>query len=228
RISSTAVQPKHWLQLRKKIILSLEEENVDGIVVTHGTNTLEETAYFLHLTLPTTKPVIITGAQRPYTAFSTDGPNNLIQSSRAAASKAAHHKGVLVLLNDEINSAREATKTNTYRLETFQSGQLGFLGYVDVDGETVFYQTPHKKHTAQSIFSAIEIDDVPSVEIIDSYAGATGDYIEYIAKPKKVQGIGDAGTGGGLVCPLERRSLEAGASAGITIVRSSRVGNGRV
>src|SRR5699024_4153667 len=113
RISSTAVQPKHWLQLRKKIILSLEEENVDGIVVTHGTNTLEETAYFLHLTLPTTKPVIITGAQRPYTAFSTDGPNNLIQSIRAAASKAAHLKGVLVLLNDEINISREATKTNT-------------------------------------------------------------------------------------------------------------------
>ena len=228
RISSTAIQPKHWLQLRKKIIHALEKENMDGIVVTHGTNTLEETAYFLHLTLPTTKPVIITGAQRPYTAFSTDGPNNLIQSIRAAASEAAYHKGVLVLLNDEINSAREATKTNTYRLETFQSGQLGFLGYVDVDGETVFYQTPHKKHTAQSIFSAIKIDHLPSVEIIYSYAGATGDYIEYIAKSKKVQGIVAAGTGAGLVSPSEQRTLEAAAAAGITIVRSSRVENGRV
>src|SRR5699024_6498366 len=111
---------------------------------------------------------------------------------------------------------------------TFQSGQLGFLGYVDVDGETVFYQTPHKKHTAQPIFSGFEIDHLPIVEIIYSYAGATGDYIEYIAKPKKVQGIVAAVPGAGLASPLEQRSLEAAASAGITLVRSSRVGNRRV
>src|SRR5699024_12631787 len=112
RINSTAIQPKHWIQLRKQIILSLEEENVDGIVVTHGTYTLEETAYFLHLTLPTTKPIIITGSPRPYTAFSTDGLNNLIHSIRAAASATAHDKGVLVLLNDGIESARAAAIRN--------------------------------------------------------------------------------------------------------------------
>lgn len=228
RLSSTAIQPYHWLALRKKIIHALEVEKMDGVVVTHGTNTLEETAYFLHLTLPVTKPIIITGAQRPYTAFSTDGPNNLIQSIRAAASEAAQHKGVLVLLNDELNSAREATKTSTYRLEAFQSGQLGFLGYVDVDGKTVFYRTPHKTHTAASIFSTIDNERLPAVEIVYSYAGATSDYIEYLTKAKKTNGIVVAGTGAGLVSPQEQRALEAASASGVTIVRSSRVGNGRV
>lgn len=228
RLSSTAIRPNHWLALREKIIHALEIENMDGIVVTHGTNTLEETAYFLHLTLPTNKPIIMTGAQRPYTAFSTDGPNNLIQSIRAAVSEAAQAKGVIVLLNDELNSARDVTKTNTYRLEAFQSGQLGFLGYVDVDGETVFYRTPYKKHTAASIFSTIHDERLPTVEIVYSYAGATPDYIDWITAAQKTKGIVVAGTGAGLVSPQEQRALEAAAASGLAIVRSSRVGNGRV
>ena len=227
-ISSTEINASHWVQLRNKVIETFENEAYDGIVISHGTNTLEESAYFLHLTVPNDKPIIFVGAQRPFTALSTDAHYNLLQAIRVAASHEAIGKGVLVVLNDEISSAREVTKTNTYRLEAFQSGQFGYLGFVDPDKKIHFYREPTRKHTIHSEFSEMEIKQLPDVEIIYSYAGATGHLIDYIIESGAYKGIVTAGTGAGLVSPSEKAALEKARQHGIHIVRSSRVGNGRV
>lgn len=228
RVSSTEINADHWIQLRNIIIHYLEEENYDGIVVTQGTNTLEETSYFLHLTIPTEKPIVVVGAQRPFTALSTDAHLNIVNAIRVAASDKSYDKGVLVVLNDEISSAREVTKTNTYRLESFQSGQFGYLGYVDTDRDVHFYREPTRKHTKNSEFANLEITKLPEVEIVYSYAGATGHLIEHITESGKFSGIVTAGTGAGLISPSELEALQKATDAGLVVVRSSRVGNGRV
>lgn len=228
QVSSTEVNAQHWITLREKVLVSLEKENMDGIVITHGTNTLEETAYFLHLTIPSDKPIVFVGAQRPFTALSSDAHYNLVQAIRVAASDAAKNKGVLVVLNDEISSAREVTKTNTYRLEAFQSGQFGYLGFIDPDKQVQFYRKPIQKHTIHSEFSTLPFTELPNVEIVYSYAGATGHIIDHIANTSIYAGIVTAGTGAGLVSPSERTALKKALSKGLFIVRSSRVGNGRV
>jgi L-asparaginase len=227
-VTSTAIETEHWIQIREKVIHTLEVEGYDGVVITHGTNTIEETAYFLHLTVPSTKPVIITGSQKPFTAISSDAHINLLQAVRVAASEEAVGKGVLVVLNESISSAREVTKTNTYRLETFQSGQFGFLGFVDADHNVVFYRESTKRHTATSVFSGIAISGLPEVEIVYSYAGARGNVIRGIAADASTKGIVTAGTGAGLVSPKEHEALQEAAEKGLYIVRSNRGGNGRV
>ena len=133
-----------------------DDPDVKGVVVTHGTNTLEETAYFLNLTVKHDRPVIMVGAMRPATAISADGPLNLLNAIRTAVSPEARGKGVLVVMNDEINGARDVSKTNTYRVETFRAGELGLLGYVD--GDTVrFYRSSTKRHTEHSEFDIIRL-----------------------------------------------------------------------
>lgn len=227
-VSSTKITTTHWIDLRKKIMHYLDKENFDGIVITHGTNTIEETAYFLHLTIPTNKPIVCVGSQRPFTALSSDAQMNLINAIRVAASHEAYDKGVLIVLNDEINCAREATKTNTYRLESFQSNQLGFLGYVDTDKTVQFYRTPTRKHTYNSEFSTIDFNVLQEVEITYSYAGATGNLIRHIMESDIYKGIVVAGTGAGLASPDELSALKKATEKGIQVVRSNRVGNGRV
>ena len=228
RTSSTAIISSHWVKLRERVIQCLEAEEYDGIVITHGTNTLEETAYFLHLTIPSTKPIVFVGAQRPLTAISSDAHYNLLQAIRVAASDEAIAKGVLVVLNDEISSAREVTKTNTYRLEAFQSGQFGYLGFIDPDKKVHFYREPTRKHTIESEFAILDIKELTNVEIVYSYAGATGHLIEHLANHSVYEGIITAGTGAGLVSPDELNALRMAREKGIFVVRSSRVGNGRV
>lgn len=227
-ITSTGIEASHWIALRQKVIHTLTIENYDGVILTHGTNTIEETGYFLHLTVPSEKPIVITGSQKPFTAMGTDAYLNLLHAVRVAASDEAIGKGVLVVLNEEISSARSVTKTNTYRAETFQSGQLGYLGFVDADGQVIFYQQPTRKHTSESEFADIDFDMLPEVEITYSYAGANGNLIQAIAESGKYAGIVTAGTGAGLVSPKEYEALKHAASKGLYIVRSSRVGNGRV
>ncbi len=227
-VSSTSLQSSHWIQLREKVTDYLLSDDCDGVVITHGTNTLEETAYFLNLTVPTEKPIVFVGSQRPFTALSTDAHINLLQAVRLAASNEAYGKGVLVILNDEISSARDVTKTNTYRLETFQSGQLGFLGFIDPDKKVHFYRQPTKRHTIKSEFANETLTQLPNVEIIYSYAGATGHLIEHIIETGDYKGIVVAGTGAGLASPSELQSLQKATEHGLTVVRSSRVGNGRV
>lgn len=227
-ISSTKITTQHWVELRNFIVSKLKEEKIDGFVISHGTSTLEETAYFLHLTIPTEKPIVLVGAQRPFTALSSDAHINLIQAVRVACSDESFGKGVLVVLNDEINCAREVTKGSTYRLHTFHSNSHGNLGIIDTDHSVQFYRKPIRKHTIRSEFSHLAIEKLPGVEIIYSYAGASGFLIDAIVKSGKFQGIVVAGTGAGLVSPSELESLQRAIEKGLYVVRSSRVGNGRV
>src|SRR5512132_4659895 len=140
----------------------LADPDIAGIVFTHGTNTIEETAYFMNLTVRSEKPVVIVGAQRPFSTLSSDGPLNLLNAIRVAADPVSRGKGTLVVLNDEINAARDVTKSNTYRVQTFQSRELGILGYADPD-RVVFYRAPVRKHTTQSQFDLASIKAFPKV-----------------------------------------------------------------
>ena len=144
------VSPDRWIALARRVNAILRDEETAGVAITHGTSTLEETAYFLNLTVKSPKPVVVTGAMRPMTAISNDAEVNLFDSVRVAASADAANRGVLVVLNNQIQAAREVTKSSTSRLDTFKSADLGFLGYADSDGEVVFYRGTTRRHTLHS------------------------------------------------------------------------------
>ncbi len=215
-----------WLQLAKRINALLSQDDVDGIVITHGTDTLEETAYFLNLTVKSDKPVVLVGAMRPATAISADGPMNLLNAVRVASSKAAVGKGVLVAMNDEINGARDVTKTNTTTVSTFKAPELGFLGYIN-DGVPEFYRESTRKHTRQTEFNVNHMDALPYVKIIYGHADDDGLFVEAAIKAG-VKGIVYAGTGNGSIHKNAEAALAKAAAQGIVVVRSSRVGNGTV
>jgi len=174
-VGSTAIGGPEWLSLANRINRTFREEpEVAGLVVTHGTATLEETAYFLHLTVKTDKPVVITGAMRPPTSLGTDADLNLLEAVRIAACPEAAGMGVLTVLNSEIHCGRDVTKANTFRVETFRPNELGFLGYADSDGKVVFYRAPIRKHTTATPFNVSESSVLPRVDIVYSYGGADG------------------------------------------------------
>ncbi len=227
-VASNSFSSRDWLRLAKHINqLFSQEAGPDGIVITHGTMTLEETAYFLNLTVKSDRPVVLTGAVRPPTALSTDADLNILDAILVAASHASKDKGVLAILNGEIQAAREVTKTNTYRLETFRSPDFGFLGYADADHQVVFYRSPTRKHTRQTEFHVEETDDLPSVAIVYSYAGADGNLIRYLIDAG-VEGIVTAGVGSGNPTPSQLEALIEAHEQGVAIVASSRLGSGRV
>lgn len=147
----------------------LSSDDVDGIVVTHGTDTIEETAYFLNLVVKSDKPVVIVGAMRPPTAMSADGPISLYNAVILAGSKEAKGKGVLVCMNDTINGTRDVTKTNTALPDTFRAPELGYLGYMQ-DNKPHFYKQSTRKHTTQSEFDITGLTDLPRVDIVYGYA----------------------------------------------------------
>lgn len=204
----------------------LEDPAVDGVVLVHGTNTLEETAYFLHLTLETDKPVIVTGAQRPFTALSSDGPVNLIDAFRVASCEAARGLGVLVVVNNQIHSARDVTKTSTYRLQTFQSRTHGPLGDVDADAVT-FYRSPTRRHGAAGAFPWREVEPLPRVDILYVYAGACADLVA-ASLERGAEGIVIAGTGAGATGELRAELARVAGARAAVVVRASRVGEGRI
>ena len=202
----------------------MRRPDVDGLVMVQGTNSIEETAFFLNLTVRSDKPVIVTGAQRPFTALSSDGAMNLVNAIRVAATPAASGKGVLVVTNDEINAARDVTKTSTYRLQTFRSRDLGVLGYADPDG-VVFYRAPTRRHTAASGFDIAAMGELPRVDILYVQVGARGD-LARAAVGLGAKGLVIAGSGAGALA--DRKDLAALVQDGIAVVRSARVGEGRV
>ncbi len=172
-VTSTDITVAHWLTLANRINEIFEsDQRVSGVVITHGTNTLEETAYFLNLTVKHDKPVVLVGSMRPASAISADGPLNLLNGIRTAVSAEAVGKGALVVLNDEVNGARDVTKTNTYRVETFRAPELGLLGYVDAD-KVALYRASLKRHTARSEFDVAGRTSLPPVEIVYSYVQAS-------------------------------------------------------
>src|SRR4051812_13131261 len=202
-----------------------QRSDVDGLVFAQGTNSIEETAYFLNLTVRTGKPVVVTGAQRPFTALGSDGPLNLIDAIRVASSPEAAGAGVLVVANGEINAARDVTKTNTYRLQTFRSRDLGVLGYADGDA-VVFYRRPTRRHTQESEFDLAKTEVLPRVDILYVFTGARSD-LARAAVDLGAQGLVIAGSGAGSTGDM-RKDLAVLAKDGVAIVRSARVGDGRV
>ena len=172
------ITPDDWLAINRKIHEVVESTpDLTGIVLTHGTASLEETAYFLNLTLKVDLPVVLVGSQRPFSAISSDAQLNLINAVRVAASPEARNKGVLVVMNDEIQAAREVSKTDTYRLQSFQSPGLGALGYADAD-RVSFYRSPTRRFMAATPFDVRPSESLPRVDVVTSYVGADATLIE--------------------------------------------------
>lgn len=230
-VNSSDITIENWLTLAKRIqAIIAETPAVSGFVITSGTNTLEETAYFLNLTIKSDKPVVVVGSMRPSTAISADGPLNLLNAVRTAISPDARGKGALIVMNDEINAARDTTKTNTLRVETFKSPELGLLGYIDED-KVAFYRATTKRHTANTEFNVASLTQLPKVAILYSYIEPDAALIK-AAISSGAKGIVFAGTGNGALSVFEETALKEVSSMPAAtrpaLVRSSRVGNGRV
>jgi L-asparaginase type II len=219
-----SIGPQEWLAWACRCNeLFHGEDPPDGIVITHGTYVMEETAYFLNLTVKSDRPVVLTGAQRPSTTMSSDADLNLFNAVLTAGASDSENKGVLVVLNHQINAAREVTKSNTYRMETFQSRDLGFLGYVDSDGQVIYYRSVVRRHTSNSEFDVTNLNEFPLVDIVMNYAGADGRVVDALVE-KGTSGLIIAGMGGRTLQP----SLVKAVKNGIIVVRASNLGSGRV
>lgn len=221
-IDSSEMSPYRWGHLALLVNEVAERDDIGGIVITHGTDTMEETAYFLQLTVNTNKPVVMTGSMRPATALSADGPVNLLQAVQVARSKNAWNQGVLVVMNGYIDSAREVAKLHTTDVATFGNIQLGHMGCVQ-NGQAYFYYTPCRKHTTDSEFVLREEVEFPAVGIVNLYGGMDTEILNMVAN--RSQGIVIGGFGHGTLPQGVRDTLKK-----ITIpkVRSSRIGNGIV
>jgi L-asparaginase len=226
RLTSQAMTTQDLVDLVTVVHDVFDRDEADGVVITHGTNTLAETAYFMHLTLTRDRPVGVVGAMRPSSADSADGDANLIAGVRVAADPASGGMGVLVVLNDTILSARDVTKTATYRVETFQGRDLGPLGYADADGRVLFYHRPARPHTTATEFSVDGFEELPRVDVAVSYLGADGAMID-AAVAAGARAIVSAGTGAGRPTPAEEAAMGRAREAGVLICQSTRVGSGR-
>lgn len=227
-VGSGEVAPVHWLDLARRINAILRNApETAGIAITHGTATLEDTAYFLNLAVKTSKPVVVTGAMRPMTAMSNDAEVNLLDCVRVAASETAANRGVLVVLNNQIQAAREVTKTSTSRLDTFKSADLGFLGYADSDGQVVFYRDPTRLHTHRTEFDVEQVKALPRVDIALAYSGVDGTAVAALANAG-CEGLVAAGLGSGGASRVFLDALSEVAKKGVPVVVASQVGTGRV
>jgi L-asparaginase len=213
-----------WTTLAQRVNELIASDDIDGVVITHGTDTLEETAYLLHLTVKGSKPVVLTAAMRPASALSADGPLNLLNAVTVAASEAAHGQGVLVAFNNRIHCARDVVKISTYALDAFQSPEIGALGWVQ-DGRVEFQRKVLRPHTLGTEF--VISAKWPNVEIVASYAGASRIGVDaWVAAG--VRGFVVAGTGNGSIHATVQQALADAVKQGVAVVRSSRVGSGHV
>ena len=227
QVGSTEIGPAEWIELRALIHrIAGDDPAVAGFVIPHGTATLEETAFFLNLTLAVRQPVVLVGAQRPASALGTDAGMNLVNALRVAGSAEARGKGVLAVLNDEIHAARDVVKTSTYRLQTFRSLDYGALGHVDGDG-VHFYRAPSRPHMPETPFARLDPAALPRVDIVYSYAGADGALVD-AAVAAGARGIVSAGFAPGSPTPAQRAAFERAARSGVVVVQCSRAASGRV
>jgi len=226
QIASQDMNDDVWLRLAKRVNELFATRDVDGIVVTHGTDTMEETAYFLHLTVHSAKPVVLTGALRPSTSLGSDGALNLYNAVSVAADPAAAGRGVLVLMNDDIHSARDITKTNVVDVQTFTSPDRGLIGESNY-GENRFFREPAKKHTSKSGFSVGKLGELPRVDVVYAHAGMSADIIDACVAAG-ARGIVVAGTGNGNMTKASIEALANAAKKGVVVVRSTRCTSGFV
>ena len=227
-LPSSAISIADWLELASTIdTLVRRHAPVDGVVVTHGTSTMEETAYFLHLTLKSECALVMTGCHRPLSAVGSDAIPNLMSAVRVAASPDARGRGMLVVLSDEIHSAREVTKSSSSHAVAFRTPELGMLGAVDAAGDTWFYRQPVREHTVRTPFSAGSRADLPRVDIAYSYIGSDGGAIPAFVTAG-ARGIVSAGFPPDLPTRAERAQLEKARERGIVIVQCSRAGSGKI
>jgi L-asparaginase len=224
-IPSPAIYFPEWKELGV-LCERLVRENADlaGIVIGHGTATLEETAYFLNLTLKVPVPVVIVGSQRPLSGLSTDAAMNLVAAIRTAASPDSRGRGVLVVLNDEIQAAREVTKTSTFRLQTFRTPDFGVLG--SVDGEHVrYYRRSERRNAPETEFNIGALDALPRVDIAYAYAGSEGAAIRAFTAAG-AKGIVVAAFAPGMVTPGDAEAVKEAVKAGVVVALSTRAGSG--
>jgi len=222
-VGSTNMTPALWLEVSRRAGAALGRPEVAGVLVTHGTDTMEETAYFLDLTVASEKPVIMVGAMRAASEWDADGPRNLLDAARVAVSPEARRKGTLVVLNGEIHAAREVTKTHSLAVETFDTPEFGALGIVDPDGVR-FYRAPLRRQTF-----ALSPDLVlPTVDIVPNYAGSDGRLIRGLLAQGSLDGLViDASGAGNIAAPLFEAVREA-RELGVAVVITSRAHAGRV
>jgi len=225
-IGSQDMNDAVWIKLARRVNELQAKPEVTGIVITHGTDTMEETAYFLNLVVKGDKPVVLVGSMRPATAISADGPMNLYNATAVAIAPAARGRGVLVVLNDQIHHAREAVKTHTTSLQTFASPNRGPAGNV-LFGKATFYSPTVCKHTSKSAFAGNVPDALPPVAIVYAHANVGKEQVD-AAVAGGAKGIVLSGVGDGNATAAMIDALAAAAKKGVVVVRSSRVGSGSV
>jgi L-asparaginase len=225
--SSSELTLQQWLDLARRInTLFAEDADLAGIVVTSGTDTLEETAYFLNLTVKTEKPVVVVGSMRNPSEIGYEGAANLLEGFRVAADPQSRGKGVLVVLNDEINAARDVTKTDALRLQTFQARSYGVLGVVD-DDRVVYYRDVVKRHTNNSEFDVATVETLPRVDVVLTYQGASGDIIKAIVD-QGARGVVIATAGAGATSGTQNDGIRYAIEKGVFVVTGTRTGSGRI
>ena len=224
-IDSCDITFKDWIHISNYINQVAEEDKFDGFVITHGTDTMEETSYFLNLTVKTEKPVVLTGSMRPSTAMSPDGPFNIYQAVALARSDEAIGKGVLVAFSDGIYGARDVQKINSYKVMAFGHKELGCLGYIR-DDKVYFYNESLRTHTVKSEFNIRNLNELPKVAVVPFYADADLSLLEHAVSISEGVVIAGAGCGG---CNIVwNKKIKELIASGYPIVRSSRVSNGLV
>lgn len=216
------------VKLAKEVQKTLDDPKCDGVVITHGTDTMEETAYFLNLTVHSDKPIVMVGSMRPSTALSADGPLNLYNAVALAGSKEAYNKGVLISMNGKIGNARDIFKTSTTDVDAFNNPELGVLGYMQ-DGKPHFYNLPIKKHTKESEFDIRNIteDNLPRVDIVYAHANDDRVLVDAVVAAG-AKGIIHAGTGNGSVHEKTLPGLQDAVKKDVVVVRDTRVPEGMV
>ncbi|MDE0214368.1 MAG: asparaginase [Deltaproteobacteria bacterium] len=227
RLPSHALVDRDWLDLAELLHGIFERDGADGAVITHGTNTLEETAYFLNLVLKTDRPVVLVGSMRPASALGADGYLNLLNAVRVAAEPSSRGQGVLAVMNDRIYGARDLTKTATYRVEAFQGRDLGPLGFADADGRVRYYHRTVMPHTTATEFDVAGLESLPRVDVVVSHAGADGAMIDACVAAG-ARGIVCAATGAGRPTPAQDEAFARAREKGVVLCIGSRVGSGRV
>ncbi|QRF57180.1 asparaginase [Variovorax paradoxus] len=225
QVASESLTNDNLLTLAKRVSALSKQNDVDGIVITHGTDTLEETAYFLTLTVHTSKPIVVVGSMRPGTALSADGALNLYDAVTVAGSKDAAGKGVLVTMGDNIDTGRDVSKSVNIKTSAFSS-QWGPLGMV-VEGKNYWFRAPVKRHTVNSEFDIDKINALPPVEIAMGYEGVSSTAIDALGK-SGIKALIHGGTGNGSVADRIVPNLQKVRADGIVVIRSSRVPDGFV